>query len=462
MATAPAVGSEDLLACTKCGHQVAGKAKFCPSCGVELQSTERPQAVDSIRLNRVEIWSLPKLAAGQHLDLKAIRVPYESLYLAIVCLPSVLAAIFIGCLAIGQQWEILGAVISAILFLTMIAWITWKLTFAFMLGNAIRVGPAQFPQIYNLVTEASQILGITPPTVLISQGHGIFEVFVAKRFSRRSLLIITSNMMDDLTENGSSRELMFFAGRQLGLIANGHFRFWPLKHVLGQFAPFFYSAWQRRSHMTADRLGLLVAGDLHAAEQALFIITAGSGIAVNTNVMALKEQRTDLFESLWSWIRLGLSNYPYMIDRIILLRDFANDAAKRGIQGNAPVAIGALPIAHRRLRALPLMIVHGHDSRTRLELENFLLRRFPNVTPVAMIDETDAAHTLPEKFERVAAEVKGAVALLTPDDLVLTGKTNTESRARQNVVVEIGWFWGHLGRTRCLLLVKGQLELPSD
>jgi hypothetical protein len=44
--------------------------------------------------------------------------------------------------------------------------------------------------------------------------------------------------------------------------------------------------------VTADRLGLLVAGDLYAAEQALLIITAGSGMAANTNLRAIKEQRT--------------------------------------------------------------------------------------------------------------------------------------------------------------------------
>jgi predicted nucleotide-binding protein len=28
--------------------------------------------------------------------------------------------------------------------------------------------------------------------------------------------------------------------------------------------------------------------------------------------------------------------------------------------------------------------------------------------------------------------------------------------------VELGWFWGRLGRERVLLLVKEELELPSD
>jgi predicted nucleotide-binding protein len=28
--------------------------------------------------------------------------------------------------------------------------------------------------------------------------------------------------------------------------------------------------------------------------------------------------------------------------------------------------------------------------------------------------------------------------------------------------VEVGWFWGRLGRHRVLLLVRGDVEIPSD
>ena len=35
-------------------------------------------------------------------------------------------------------------------------------------------------------------------------------------------------------------------------------------------------------------------------------------------------------------------------------------------------------------------------------------------------------------------------------------------RARQNVVFELGYFMGKLGRERVCLLLKDQVELPSD
>jgi hypothetical protein len=295
------------------------------------------------------------------------------------------------------------------------------------------------------------------------QGHGLFEILVTKRLSRRGILIITSDMLDDLTEHRSSRELMFFIGRQLGLIATGYFRFWFFKHTIGQFSFLLYFAWKRRCQLTADRLGLLVAGELHAAEQALLIITAGSGVASGTSMQALNHQRSDLFDSFWAWVQLGFSSYPYMVDRILRLRDFAYEAAKRGIPTNAPIGIGAIPIHHHSIRVVPIMIVHGHDELARKDLENFLLSRFPYVSPVLMIADQDGAMTLPEKFERLASEVSGALVLLTPDDLGVTKLTGVEGvRVRQNVVLEIGWFWARKGRSKVLLLARGDLDIPSD
>lgn len=69
-----------------------------------------------------------------------------------------------------------------------------------------------------------------------------------------------------------------------------------------------------------------------------------------------------------------------------------------------------------------------------------------------------------KKFESLADEADAAIAIATPDDLgstVAAAKLKRE-RARQNVWVEIGWFWGRLGRDRVLMLVRGDIEIPSD
>ena len=61
-----------------------------------------------------------------------------------------------------------------------------------------------------------------------------------------------------------------------------------------------------------------------------------------------------------------------------------------------------------------------------------------------------------------------AVILLTPDDVgglrkgTELASDNLQARARQNVVLELGYFAGRLGRERVAAIKKGDLELPSD
>jgi len=56
------------------------------------------------------------------------------------------------------------------------------------------------------------------------------------------------------------------------------------------------------------------------------------------------------------------------------------------------------------------------------------------------------------------------VILLTPDDVgsVATQTDKLKPRARQNVVLELGYFLARLGRKRVAALVVDGVEVPSD
>jgi predicted nucleotide-binding protein len=59
-----------------------------------------------------------------------------------------------------------------------------------------------------------------------------------------------------------------------------------------------------------------------------------------------------------------------------------------------------------------------------------------------------------------------AIVLLSPEDIGGAAAPSVvdpqRHRARQNVVLELGWFVGKLGRSRVCALKKGEVELPSD
>lgn len=145
-----------------------------------------------------------------------------------------------------------------------------------------------------------------------------------------------------------------------------------------------------------------------------------------------------------------------------------------------------------------VFIVHGKDFESANELKAILIEL--GLIPIILHEQPSRGRTVVEKLEEYS-DVGYAFAILTPDDSGLSseeairlftaaiGKENPtpddlkrflesddpraayaviqflslfKQRARQNVVMEFGYFMGMLGRERVCCLYKGDVELPSD
>ena len=110
-----------------------------------------------------------------------------------------------------------------------------------------------------------------------------------------------------------------------------------------------------------------------------------------------------------------------------------------------------------------IFIVHGRDDATKDAVT--LLVRDLGFQEIILDRQPNSGLTIIEKFEQHASNAGFAIALLTPDDVgALKEEADKELklRARQNVILELGYFMGKLGRERVCLLLKGNLENPSD
>jgi predicted nucleotide-binding protein len=113
-----------------------------------------------------------------------------------------------------------------------------------------------------------------------------------------------------------------------------------------------------------------------------------------------------------------------------------------------------------------VFVVHGHDDLAKKEVEVLLLKL--GLEPVILHDQPNNGKTIIEKFEVNAEQCAYAVVLLTPDDIATSRKDmkSHQFRARQNVIYELGFFSGKLGRNKVCALSKndptGNIELPSD
>ncbi len=136
------------------------------------------------------------------------------------------------------------------------------------------------------------------------------------------------------------------------------------------------------------------------------------------------------------------------------IEDYWEDKHEVGTTGIAPI--------DKRTDTNKVFVVHGRDQGIRNEVARFLEKL--GLEAVILEEQADEGRTIIEKFEEEAEKVGFAVVLMTPDDEgKLQGQgAKTKPRARQNVVFELGYFAGILGRNRVCSLTKGDIELPSD
>jgi predicted nucleotide-binding protein len=79
-------------------------------------------------------------------------------------------------------------------------------------------------------------------------------------------------------------------------------------------------------------------------------------------------------------------------------------------------------------------------------------------------EQSGNGQTIIEKLE-TNSNVKFAIVLLTPDDVgraINESEKDLKPRARQNVILELGYFFGKLGRSNVRALYDEKVELPSD
>lgn len=111
-----------------------------------------------------------------------------------------------------------------------------------------------------------------------------------------------------------------------------------------------------------------------------------------------------------------------------------------------------------------IFIVHGRDE----EMKQALARTVEKIDlkPIILHEQPNKGRTIIEKFEDYS-DVNFAIVLLSPDDIAYPKDKppeDKEFRARQNVIFELGFFVGKLGREHVFILYREEhnFKFPSD
>lgn len=124
---------------------------------------------------------------------------------------------------------------------------------------------------------------------------------------------------------------------------------------------------------------------------------------------------------------------------------------------------GAIQAGHHTVTSSDsVFVVHGSDDSVKESVARLIERL--SLKAIILHEVANEGRTVIEKFEHHAARVGFAAVLLTADDVGArrSEAENLRPRARQNVILELGYFSAKLGRERTCVLYEEGVELPSD
>lgn len=119
---------------------------------------------------------------------------------------------------------------------------------------------------------------------------------------------------------------------------------------------------------------------------------------------------------------------------------------------------------NNKVRSNKIFLIHGQDNEMKTDVTQTLQKL--DLDPIILHEKPNRGRTLIEKISDYA-HVSFAVVLLSPDDLAYPEeKTPDEAkyRAEQNVIFELGYFLGRLGRQNVIAIYrkKKDFEIPND
>jgi predicted nucleotide-binding protein len=167
----------------------------------------------------------------------------------------------------------------------------------------------------------------------------------------------------------------------------------------------------------------------------------------------------------------AVGDFSTWIDKRIELKAFGVQFARPDVEKLIPAAKSTTgskadradealsASALQRIVGRRVFVVHGRDEAMRDKVVNALFKA--KCQPIVLGEQVDAGQTIIEKIEKYG-DVDFAVVLLSPDDFGGLHGEAAKPRARQNVLLELGYFFGRLRRNRLAILMKDDVEFPSD
>ncbi|UII26925.1 M48 family metallopeptidase [Fulvivirga maritima] len=184
-------------------------------------------------------------------------------------------------------------------------------------GNSVRLNEKQYPEIYFIVKDQCQRIGIKEmPDIYVLHGH--FNAFVTK-LARNKHLVLFSEVLETASK-GDFEVLKFVIGHELGHIKRQH-----LNHEFflapSAIIPFLKLAHSRACEYTCDRIGFHFSAI--GSVEGILILATGKEIYSKINTSQFIEDSKDN-NNFWVWLSEKFLSHPHIYKRMGAIKNYAD------------------------------------------------------------------------------------------------------------------------------------------
>lgn len=203
-----------------------------------------------------------------------------------------------------------------------------------LLGQAVKVGPKQFPRVHSVAAECAATLGISVPSVYVVNSPYLNGATYGT--DDDAFIMLHSALVDHFTD----AELASVVGHECGHIHNNHVVYLTVLHYLTHMAGLLLRsvslpallalrAWSRRAEITCDRAAALCTKDLDTVLRALAKLALGSQkLYDQLDVDTFLEQYQEAQATPGRFAEI-FATHPWLPKRVLALKQFGESAMFR-------------------------------------------------------------------------------------------------------------------------------------
>lgn len=192
------------------------------------------------------------------------------------------------------------------------------------LGTMVRVGPRQFPELYQLAAKAAERLSHPQVPVYVKR-QSEMNIYTTGLW-QQPIIVLTSSLVDQMGPDN----LQFFIGREIGHIAAGHIWLRTLLKPLGADVPVFgkllnsvvFGDWINRTEFTADRAGFIACRSLTTAVSTMLKFGIGIRLFEKLDIKEFLDQINEV-RNVRGHLTEIVAEQPYLTQRVRSLVRFS-------------------------------------------------------------------------------------------------------------------------------------------